>query len=408
MANSELRMANRDGRRVSASGRRSAGGRRWAVTAAAIVGGAVLAGCGPSLRSAAPDFGPFYPPQPHAPRVQYLRSFSGDGDFQAPGGGIWRSLFGGSSQAEGSLIKPYGLAAADGKLFVCDTSRGDLFVFDFAAGSFGRWSHPDQKLSKPIAVHIADSGSVQVCDVGLGAVLCFDNGGQLRSAIDLATLQETTPGASLPDAFRPVALADGPAGSLAVLNAAAHRLELIDPGTGRHTGAWSGPGSAVGRLYYPTGLARDHDGVLWITDRMNRRVLALGADGRTVASFGDAGDQPGYLSQPRGVAVDDQGVVYVVDAGLPGVQLFDGEGAFLMGFGYPGDPGPQLALPAGICLDRSALPYFADWIRPGFEPEYLIFVSDQSGPDRIHVYAFGRQAGPAADRESGALARRPG
>jgi sugar lactone lactonase YvrE len=348
------------------------------------------AGCGRSLGRQAPEFGPSYPPAPNVARVQYLRSFSGGSDFRQPGGGFWRRLFGGSSQAGGDLVKPYGLAAAEGRLYVCDTSRGDVFTFDFARGSFDRWEHPDQDLVKPIAVRIADSGEVQVCDVGLGAVLTFSAGGKLLGSVSLATLQETTPSAALPAALRPVGLADGPGQTTAILNAASHRVELIDLETGHHDGSWSGPGSDVGRLYYPTAMAQDHDGTLWIADRVNRRVLALGRDGQMQAGFGDAGDQPGYLSQPRGIAVDGRGVIYLVDAGLPGIQLFDRNGEFLMGFGYPGDAGCEMRLPAGVCLDRSSLPYFADLIRPDFEAQYLIFVSDQMGPDRVHVYAFGR------------------
>ena len=371
---------------------------RWAVLAAGVLCGLAAAGCGESLRRDAPAFGPCYPQEPHTPRVQYLRSFSGSGDFRAPGGGFWQRLFGASTETVGGLVKPYGLAAAAAKLFVCDTTRGDIFTFDFAGRSFGRWEHPGQELSKPIAVRVTGSGDIQVCDAGLGAVLTFTAKGELIGSVDLATLQETTPSASLPEALRPVGLADGPAGTTAVLNAAAHRVELIDLRTGRHAGSWSGPGSEEGRLYYPTGMTQGNDGTLWIVDRMNRRVLRLGPGGQAVASFGDAGDQPGYLSQPRSIAVDEHGVIYVVDAGLPGIQLFDRTGEFLMGFGYPQDPGPAVTLPAGICLDRSALPYFADLVRPDFEAEYLIFVSDQSGPDRVHVYAFGRGTGspPAA------------
>ena len=370
---------------------------------AAVLCALAAAGCGRSLGRQAPEFGPTYPPAPHTARVQYLRSFVGGSDFGWSGGGFWRRLFGGSAQAGSDLVKAHGLAAAKGRLFVCDTSRGDVFVFDFADGSFDRWNHPGQELSKPIAVRVTESNEVQVCDVGLGAVLTFTTEGRLLGSVDLATLRETTPSASLPPAYRPVALADGPGATTAVLNPAAHRVELIDLRTGGHAGSWCGPGSEAGKLYYPTAMTRDGAGTLWIADRMNRRVLALGPDGEVVGGFGEAGDQPGYLSQPRGLAVDEQGIVYVVDAGLPGVQLFDGQGEFLMGFGYPGEAGPELSLPAGICLDRSALPYFADLVRPDFEAEYLIFVSDQLGPGRVHAYAFGRgRAGPSVPAELGA------
>lgn len=365
------------------------------------------AGCSQPLCRGGEAFGPCYPPPPAQARVQYVRSFTGGADSRESGGGFWRYLFGGPTESPGNLVKPYGLAAADGRLFVCDTAQGGVFVFDFAAGSFERWDGADDALSTPVAVRVADGGRVQVCDAGRGAVVTFDSGGRLVGSVDLSTLRETAPGASLPEAFRPVALADGPDGTTAVLNAAAHRVELIDLDTGRHAGSWSGPGSEPGKLYYPTAMTRAADGSLLVSDRLNRRVVVLSSDGSSAGGFGEAGDQPGYIAQPRGVAVDRHDTVYLVDAQLPAVQLFDREGEFLLGLGYPDPVGPSLSLPAGICLDRSCLPYFADWIRPGFDAEHLIFVSDQLGPHRIHVYAFGRGPTQPAEPAGNAVARNP-
>jgi len=366
-----------------------------------------VAGCGEPMRRGGQAFGPCYPPPPHTARVQYLRSFSGGSDFGYEGGSVWRHLFGGPSESHGNLVKPHGLAATAGKLYVCDSAQGGIFVFDFAAGSFDRWDAADDALSTPVAVRVTDAGQVQVCDAGRGAVVSYDSGGRLLGLVDLNTLQETSPGASLPEAFRPVALADGPEGTTAVLNAAAHRVELIDLPAGRHVGSWAGPGSGSGKLYYPAAMTRATDGDLLVSDRMNRRVVVLGPDGSPAGGFGDAGDQPGYIAQPRGVAVDEYDTVYLVDSQFPAVQLFDREGEFLMGLGYGDRAGADLSLPAGICLDRSCLPYFTDWIRPGFEAEYLIFVSDQLGAYRVHVYAFGSGATPPAEEAGTAVARNP-
>ena len=364
-------------------------------------------GCSEPLRRGGDAFGPRYPPPPHAARVQYLRSFRGGSDFRTTGGSFWRHLFGGSAESRGELIKPYGLAAADGRLFVCDTARGGVFVFDFAAGTFQRWDRADDAMSTPVAVRLTDNGQVQVCDVGRDAVVTLDSAGRLVGSVELNTLRETTPDVPLPEAFRPVALADGPDGAAAVLNAAAHRVELIDLGAGRQVGSWAAPGSGLGKLYYPAAMTRAADGSLLISDRMNRRVVAFGPDGSPAGAFGEAGDQPGYIAQPRGVAIDEHDTVYLVDAQLQAVQLFDRDGEFLMGFGYANSSGPSLSLPAGICLDRSCLPYFADLIRPDFEAEYLIFVSDQLGPHRVHVYAFGHGPMQAAQEAESAVARRP-
>ena len=83
-----------------------------------------------------------------------------------------------------------------------------------------------------------------------------------------------------------------------------------------------------------------------------------------------------------------------MDAAFQRVQVFDSQGRVLMLFGGPGDEPGSLTLPAGICIDRTLLPHFADRIPPGFDAEYLVFVSDQFGAHRVGVYAFGSMNGP--------------
>lgn len=47
-------------------------------------------------------------------------------------------------------------------------------------------------------------------------------------------------------------------------------------------------------------------------------------------------------------------------------------------------------MPAGIAVDAMAVPLLADWIPAGFDARYIVFVSDQFGPWRIRIYAFGK------------------
>ena len=86
------------------------------------------------------------------------------------------------------------------------------------------------------------------------------------------------------------------------------------------------------------------------------------------------------------IAVDRDTNLYVVDAGFENTQIFSSEGKLLMFFGgnYKG-PG-DMWLPAKVTLDYDNLGYFEKYVDPSFNLKYLIFVTNQFGPDKITIY----------------------
>jgi hypothetical protein len=45
-------------------------------------------------------------------------------------------------------------------------------------------------------------------------------------------------------------------------------------------------------------------------------------------------------------------------------------------------------LPAKVIIDYDNLKYFEKYLYKGFELEYLIFVTNQYGPEKVSVYGF--------------------
>jgi hypothetical protein len=288
------------------------------------------------------------------------------------------------------------MAVHDGRLYVCDVAEAEVFIFDFAADRCITWNHPDVRFGKPVAIRFRHDGNAEVCDIGLGRVFLLSPGGRLISSVGLDTLQSADPTSSgLPERFKPVASGAGPDGATAVLNTAAHRIELIDLASGRHLGAWSGPGSEAGHLFAPTAMSDATDGIV-VSDVMNRRLVRFDRGGSPAGIIGEPGDAPGYIAHPKGVAADAAGTLYVADSALQIVEMFDSGGGFLMSFGGPEEADGGLLSPAGVYLDRSCLPHFRKHIASSFDADYLIFVSNQMGPSRISVYAFGQGRAGAA------------
>ena len=51
---------------------------------------------------------------------------------------------------------------------------------------------------------------------------------------------------------------------------------------------------------------------------------------------------------------------------------------------YKGPGG--MYLPAKVAVDYQNLAYFSNYVDPAFKLKYLIFVTNQYGPDKINIY----------------------
>ena len=72
-------------------------------------------------------------------------------------------------------------------------------------------------------------------------------------------------------------------------------------------------GSGQGQFKYPTDVAMDNEGFVYVADRVNHCIQKFTSEGHFVCLFGTKGSQPGQLYCPSGVTVDDHDLVYVSD-----------------------------------------------------------------------------------------------
>jgi DNA-binding beta-propeller fold protein YncE len=339
---------------------------------------ACLSGC--ATKPKAPKTYTFFPPSPDEPRIQYLTAFASDTDLGR--GRNFADYITGEQKTTDPLIKPYGLAVHDGKVFVCDTVSDMIEVFDLKTRRATYFAPQGEgKFRLPINITIDKDGTRYVADTGRAQVLIFSADGTFLEA--MGKKDEMKPSDVALSADR-LYIADLLNHCVKVYAKTGHKFLFSIPTDEK---------AAKGKLLSPTNLALDQSGGrLLVSDTGGNTVQIYDLDGKYLRGIGRAGVAPGLFARPKGVAVDRQGITYVVDAATQVVQLFDTEGRLLLFFAQAGaSTQGQVILPAVVKVDYDNLGYFQKFVAPGHQLDYLIFVTSQFGAQKVSVYGFLKQ-----------------
>jgi len=293
-----------------------------------------------------------WPQPPDRARIRYLGEIRSTDSLDAeltPAQSVGRFVFG--KRPAVGMTQPLGVCTDGGdRVFIADGGEPALHVFDLRSGKHQRWS-PDPKRGgfvRPVAVAFVPPDRVAVADSGAGRVFLFDDQGSLVGVLGEGVLQ------------RPCGLVMRPGTQrLFVADPAAHQVvEMALDGT--EVGRLGSRGDYPGRFNFPTQVAFDADGRLYVADSLNFRVQVFGPGLEFIRFIGHKGDMPGYFAQPKGVALDRDGHLYVVDANFEAVQVFTGEGDLLLAFGREGRGPGEFWLPTGIHVDGTGRIWVAD------------------------------------------------
>ena len=85
---------------------------------------------------------------------------------------------------------------------------------------------------------------------------------------------------------------------------------------------WGTRGEEDGQLWWPTYLAIDGNGNIYVADGDNIRVQVFDLQGRFLRKWGTYGEEDGQFSFPMGLAIDGKGNIYVVDTATHRIQVY--------------------------------------------------------------------------------------
>ena len=321
----------------------------------------------------------FFPPPPDAPRIQFLTGFDAENDLGSKG--KFSEFVLGQDTVHRPLWKPYGITTHSNQLYICDTQPANVTIVNPAKRTF-RYIRPgDQKaaMKLPVGVAVDSDGTIYVTDTGRGQVLLYSQDGSLVGEIGKK------------DEMKPCGIAVT-ADRLYVTDLSNNCVRVYARATRDLLFKIPRQPDAKSKLFSPTNVAVDQQGRIYVSDTGGFSSKVYDAEGNHLRTTGELGIEPGRFALPKGIAVDRDNRMYVVDAATTVVQVFDSEGRLLMYFGEPKSSGPGgMYLPAGIAIDYEHIPFFEKFAAPGTQLEFIIFVTNQVGPQKVSAYGFLRQ-----------------
>lgn len=326
------------------------------------------------------------------------------GEITTVAGGTTFVGDGGLSQAA-RVAFPQGVALDNlGNLYIADTENHRIRRVDMATGLINTIAGSGEQgfagdgslaqaaaLNRPFAVALDPAGNIFISD--------FDND-RIRRVDALTGLIDTFAGSGVDGFFGdggqardaqlggPRQLAFAANGDLYFADSGNDRVRrvladngLIQTVAGNDSSGFSGDGVSATEtsLSFPTGVALDAGGNLYIADRFNGRVrrvdagtglistVAGGAEDGTVGDGGPA--TAADLGNPARLSIDGAGNLFFSDPGQDRVRRVDSAGTIstVAGtgtFGFSGDGGPaaeaQVDFPEGVAVDGPGNLYLAD------------------------------------------------
>jgi len=303
------------------------------------------------------------------------------------------------------LVLPYGMGVdSKGRVYIADQKVRAIFIYNPETKAVELIKNGVQaRLHLITGLTVDDGDTLYVSDSELKHVLVFDKERKIQASISQGMVVPA--GVAIDNENRFLYVCDTGLDQILVYDADPPYkfIRAIGTKSGKHDL------NGKGDFSYPTNVAVDGDGNIYVTDTFNDRVQVFDAEGNFIRTWGKAGDGPGYFARPKGIAVDSDGHVWVADAVQDRVQVFTPEGGLLIWMGGNGLLPGQFSSLCGLTIDKSNRVFTSEQY-PG-RVQIFRYVTDAEAKlelvERDKLAAAGKNATPAARPAAEAKAAEP-
>ncbi len=238
--------------------------------------------------------------------------------------------------------------------------------------------------NNPSGIALSPSGSIFVADTGNNTIRAITSTGTVTTIAGSSTSTGRTDGTGISARFTtPVGIAVDGSSNIYVADTTNHLIRRIDSsgavstfaGIGGTAGSADGSGTSAS-FNYPSGVAIDASGSVYVADYKNHTIRKITAAGLVTTLAGTAGssgsaDGSGSAARfnyPRSLSLDSAGNIYVADSGNHTIRKVTAAGFVTTLAGTAGSSGSadgsgsaaRFDGPAGLSIDGTGNLYVAD------------------------------------------------
>jgi len=313
-----------------------------------------------------------YPEPPDTTRIRFLTKISNTGEITGVREGFSKFLYGKTKIIE--IGRPYGIAVNKGRIFICDNLTKSILIMNFLNKEFELFQPTGfGKLQNPINCFIDDKGWLYVADVERKDIVVFDENLKYQNNFGAGIVSKPS------DIFvteDKIYVADIKGSNVMIFDRNSYQFIKPLVESEENDSAF---------IHQPTNIYVMNEQI-YVSDVGESNVKIFNIDGDLLSTVGSIGIKHGNLVRPKGIAVDKENNIYVVDASFQNVQIFNSAGNILMSFGGPYKGPGDMYLPAKVIIDYDNLDYFKDFVDDKLDLKYVIFVTNQYGPDKVTIY----------------------
>lgn len=327
----------------------------------------VLAGCATAPQEEMKRL--VWPAPPLPTRIEFVRSLTSDKDINedVTFSEKLAEFLSGAKPPANRIAEPMGIVVSDdgNRIYVSDFMQLAVYVFDFGQKTFTKIPK-NGSLERPAGIALDAAENIYVVETEKKGVTVFNRKGEELRFISDASLQRPI-GIAIDRTRERIYVAD-----TSHSKSEDHSVKIFDL-QGKLVGRLGkGKGSEPGQFMFPTFVALDQQGNVYVTDTLNSRVQVFDPDGKYLKKFGERGNSWGMFDKPKGIALDSFGNSYVVDSGWSNVQIFNQKGEVLLFFGGRGPIPGMLRNPTAITIDKQNRIYVGDFINHRVEVYRLV------------------------------------